>query len=90
MRIERVVLKHHRDAPLSSTRVGNVFAVELDRTARDVFESCDTPQRRRLSAARRSDEDEELPIFDLEVEVVDCDDLFTVVTEFFAKFRDVD
>ena len=37
----------------------------------DLLEACEAPERRRLPAARRPDEDEELAVLDQDVEVVD-------------------
>ena len=71
VRVERVVLEDHRDVALLRARVVDDPAADRDRAVRDLLEARDHPQRRRLAAARRADEDEELAVADVEREVVD-------------------
>ena len=51
--------------------VGDVLAADGDGSLVDFFETGEHPQRRRLSAAGRADEDEEFTILDVEIELVD-------------------
>jgi hypothetical protein len=68
VRVERVVLEDHRDvAVLRRQPVHDVIA-DANRPLGDVLEPGDHPQRRGLAAAGRTDEDNELPVADLEVQ----------------------
>ena len=71
VRVERVVLEHHRDVAVLGRQVGDVAVADADRAAVDVLEAGEHPQRGGLAAAGRADEDEELAVADLEVELVD-------------------
>ena len=71
VRVERVVLEHHRDVALLRREVVDDPAADRDRPVRDLLEPGDHPQRGRLAAARRADEHEELAVANLEREVVD-------------------
>src|SRR5262245_22822804 len=77
VRIERVVLEHHRDvAVLGLERVDDAPAYG-DLALGDCLESGDHPQQGRLAAARRSEHDDELAVADLAIDAVD--DLCAVV-----------
>src|SRR5690606_29306019 len=67
VRIERVGLEYHRDAALRRRDVVDHAAVDLDRARRDGLEARDAAEQRGLAAAGRSDEDDELAGFDVEV-----------------------
>ena len=71
VRIERVVLEHHRDVALFGRDVVDDAIVDLDRALRHRLESGDHPQRRRLAATRRADEHDELAVDDVEIEATD-------------------
>jgi hypothetical protein len=71
VRVQRVVLEHHRDVAVGRVDVGDVAVADADRAAVDRLEAGQHAQRGRLAAAGRSDEDEELAVADLEVERVD-------------------
>ena len=71
VRVERVGLEHHGDVAVLRRHVGDVTVADADRAVVDRFEPGEHPQRRRLAAARRSDEDEELAVVDVQIEVVD-------------------
>jgi predicted homoserine dehydrogenase-like protein len=81
MWVQRVVLKHHRNVALARPPVGDVDIVEADRTAGDVLQAGDTAKGRRLATARRTDEDEELPVGDVEAHVLDRHDAFVARSE---------
>ena len=75
MRIESVGLEDHRQAALGRRRIRHVDAVDADLAAGHVLEPGDQPQERRLAAAGRADEDDELAILDLEIERGNDDDV---------------
>ena len=70
MRVERVVLEHHRDVAIHRREVVHALRPDPDVAGRDLLEAGDHPQRRGLAAARRPDEDHELPVADVEVHVL--------------------
>ncbi len=71
VRIERVVLEHHGDVPLLRRLLGHVHVVDQHRAVGDVLEAGDHPQERRLPAARRAHEHDELAVGDVQGEAVD-------------------
>ena len=73
VRVERVVLEHHRDVPLLRGDGVDDPVVDGDRAAADALETRDHPQSGGLPAAGRADEDDELAVLDVEVEVGDGD-----------------
>ena len=54
MRIQRVVLEHHRDIPIARRQIVHPLAADDQITIGDVLQPRDHPQRRRLPAARRA------------------------------------
>ena len=72
---ERVVLEDHVDRALVRRIGGHVAAAQEDRPAGRELEPADHPQRRRLAAARRAEQREELAAADLERDAVDRPDL---------------
>ncbi|MEH2542427.1 hypothetical protein V1287_006361 [Bradyrhizobium sp. AZCC 1699] len=68
MRIERVVLKHHRDIAILRWHVVDDVAADHDVAVGDIFQAGDHPQRCRLSAPRWSDQHHELMVRDVEVD----------------------
>ncbi len=56
---------------------------EKDLSFSGLLEAADHPQRRRLAATRRAEQCIEAPVFDLEAETIDCDDVL-------EPLRDVD
>ena len=71
VRVQRVGLEDHRDVAVLGRLVVDDLAVDAQFALGDVLQARDHVQRRRLSAARGSDEDDELPVVDVQVEVVD-------------------
>ena len=71
MRVERVVLEHHRDVALLRRLVSDVHVADVDVAHGDVLEPGDHPQQRRLAAAGGADEDDELAEPDVEADAVD-------------------
>ena len=66
MRVERVVLEHHCDVALPRRQVVDDAVTDRDGAVGDLLEPRDHAQRRRLPAARRADEDEELTVLNLQ------------------------
>jgi hypothetical protein len=74
VRVQRVGLEHHRDATVARGDVVAQLAVDVEIPARDLLETGDHPQQRRFSATRRTDEDHELAMSDLEIDALDDPD----------------
>ena len=72
VRVERVGLEHHGDAPLGRRHVGDVDAVDEDLPCGDHLEAGDHAQQRGLAAAGRPEQGAELALVDGEVEHLDC------------------
>ena len=71
VRIQRVVLEHHRDVPfLRGHAVDDAFA-DQDLAFADFLEAGDHAQQGGLAAARGADEHRELAIGDLDIDAVD-------------------
>ena len=71
VRVQRVVLEHHRDVAVLGRPVVHDLVADAQLAVGDVLEPGDHPQRGRLAAARRADEDDELAVLDLEAHVLD-------------------
>src|SRR5438034_377917 len=72
MWVERVRLEHHGDVAILRAHTVHDAATDLDDAGGELLQARDAPKCRRLSAARRADENDEFAVLDLEVEVVDC------------------
>jgi hypothetical protein len=71
MRVERIVLEHHRHIPFPrGQRVDNAVA-DAQLALGDLLESGHHPQRGRLAAPGGPDENQELPVRDVQRQVVD-------------------
>ena len=68
-RVERVGLEHHADAAILRLLPGDVLAADPDLPGVDVEQAGDGVEQRRLAAARRPEEHDELALLDIEVEV---------------------
>jgi hypothetical protein len=71
VRVQRVVLKHHRDVPILRRLVVDDGATDLQLAVGDVLQPRHHSQRGRLSAPRRPDQDHQLVVGDVEIEVLD-------------------
>src|SRR6266545_4194243 len=71
VRVERVVLEHHRDVPLLGRDVVHDPPPDRDLSARDLLEPRDHPEQRGLAAPRGADEHNELAVRDVHVDAVD-------------------
>ena len=70
VRVERVVLEHHRDVALLRRDVVDHAAADRDLAVGDLLQPGDHAQQRRLAAARRADQHAELAVVDLDVDAV--------------------
>ena len=70
VRVQRVVLEHHRNVALFRRQLVDDAVADEDLTVRDVFEPGDHAQRGRLAATRRADEHEKLAVRDLQRQVM--------------------
>src|SRR5262245_45787453 len=64
MRVERVVLEHHRDIAIPREDIVQEAAIEIDLPARDFFQAGDHPERGGLAASGRAQEHDELAVVD--------------------------
>jgi hypothetical protein len=71
MRVERVVLEHHPEVPVPGGLFVHAFAADVEVSLRDVEQADDHVQQRRLSGARRTDENHEFAVGNFEADVVD-------------------
>ena len=71
VRIERVVLEHHRDIAVARAHVIDDLAADLDLPGVGVLEPGDRAQKRALAAAGRSDQHGELAVRDVEIDASD-------------------
>ena len=71
VRVQRVALEHHRDVAVLGRLVVYHLAADAQLARGDVLQAGDHVERRRLPAARRADQDDEFPVGDFQVEVVD-------------------
>ena len=71
VRVQGVVLEDHRDVAILGGQVVDDLPADLQVALRDVLEPGDHAQRGRLPAPRGPDEDEQLPVGDLKVQVLD-------------------
>ena len=68
VRVERVVLEHHRDVPVLRRHVGDVPVTDEDLALVDLLQPGEHPQGGGLAASGRADEDHELAVADLQVD----------------------
>jgi hypothetical protein len=71
VRIQRVVLEHHRDVALLGRDAIDDAVADADLAAGNLLEPGDHPQQRRLAAARRTDQHAELAVGDRDVDAAD-------------------
>src|SRR5271163_60197 len=68
MRVESVVLEHHRDVPIFGRHIVDQLVTNVDLALGALFEPGDHAQGRAFAAARRSDEHDELAVGDVEID----------------------
>ena len=66
-----MALKHHAEIAVARLEIVDDAPVDADFARSRILETGDHAQRRRLAAAGRSDEHDELAVFDREVQVLD-------------------
>ncbi len=71
VRVERVVLEHHRDVALGGFQVVDDLVVNEDFAAGDGFQAGDHAHQRGFAAARRADDDDEFAVLDVHVDAMD-------------------
>ncbi len=81
MRIESVILEHHRDVPLAGIDIVDARVVEEDLARTDALESGDDAQQRRLAGPRRADEHHELVVGDLEIAILERHDVVVALLD---------
>ena len=75
VRIERVVLEHHRDVAVAGREPGDLALADPDVALGHLLEAGNHPQQRRLPAAGGADEDHELAAPDCQIDAVDGTDV---------------
>ena len=78
VRVQRVVLEHHRDVALTGRQAVDDGAADADLARRRLVEPGEQSQRGALPAPRRPDEDQELPVGHGQVETLEGDDVARV------------
>jgi hypothetical protein len=81
VRIERVVLEHHRDVAVLRGEIVDQALTDVDLARGDLLEPRDHPEGGGLAAAGRSDQDHELLVLDLEIHVADRDHLVELLRQ---------
>ena len=71
MRIERVILEHHRDVARLGRHVIHDPVADFYGAGADRFEAGDHPQRGTFPATGWPDEHDELSVFDIEIDAID-------------------
>ena len=69
VRIERVVLENHRDIAILRRHVVHQTIADVQFAFRNLFKTRDHTERRGLAAARRTDQNDELLVLDIQAEV---------------------
>ena len=69
VRIQRVVLEHHRDIPVFRRDVVDQAAVDVEFAVRNFFQPRDHAEGGGFTAAGRPDEDDKFLIFDIQIEI---------------------
>ena len=75
MRVERIILEHHRDAAFCRRKLIDSLPVDVDFAAIRLFKAGNQPKKGRFSAAGRPDKDREFFLFDLQIDIADDFDL---------------
>jgi hypothetical protein len=71
VRVQGIVLEHHRDVPVLRRQVIHHPVPDRDRPGGDLLQPRDRPQCGRLPAPRRTDQHHELAISDIQAQLVD-------------------
>src|SRR5579885_3128968 len=68
MRVQRVVLEHHRDVAILGRHIVDQLVADIDLARSRLFQPGDHPQCGRLAATGRTDQHDKLTIGDIEVD----------------------
>ena len=88
VRIESVVLEHHRDVAVARRKIVDPGLAEADVTGADVLEPGQHAQRRGLAAARGPKDAKELVLRAFQVQVADGDGLAVVLPDVLDLYGD--
>ena len=70
VRVQSVVLEHHCDVAVLRLHRGDILATNEDAALVDLLQAGEHTKGRRLTTARRADEDEELAILDIKIQII--------------------
>ena len=84
--IQRVGLEDHGDVPILRRHIVDQPVADVDIALVDLLQASQETQGCGLAAARRTDEDQELLVGDLNVEVVDRDDITESLIHVFIRY----
>ena len=76
MRVQSIVLENHCDISVFRCHIIHQFAVDVELTVRDLFQTCHHTQGRGFSAAGRADQNDEFLIGNIQIECLDSDNAF--------------
>ena len=62
MRVQSIVLKHHRDVPIRRVHIVDHPVADFQRAFGDILQPCDHPQQGGFAAARRADQNDKLAV----------------------------
>ena len=85
MRIERVILKHHRDVAILWFQCGHVAVADEDFPGGDFLKTCQHPQRRRFSTARWPKEYNKFTIANRQIDAMNGDHRTIRLANFFES-----
>jgi hypothetical protein len=71
VRVERVVLEHHRNVAIGRLEIGDVACADRDRTRRGRLQAGDHSQRGRFSATGRAEQNQEFAVGNVDADVID-------------------
>jgi hypothetical protein len=86
VRVERIVLEHHRHVAVLGRDVVDDLAVDRDLAVGDLLQAGDHPQRGRLAAARGADQHHELLVGDVEVDRAHRLDVIEALDHFAERY----
>ena len=72
MGIQSVVLEYHGDITILRLYIVNQLAVDVQLAGSNVFQTSDHTKGGRLTASRRSYENDELLVCDLQIKILNC------------------
>ncbi len=81
MRIQRIVLEHHRDVAILRRHVVDDVAADQDVAVGDILKPGDHPQRGGLAAAGGADQDDELMVRNIEIDAANGFDLVVTLDD---------